>query len=119
MRRALDDENRPGQHDLPGGAVDPGETIEQGVLREIEEEIGLLLASSNISLAYTETAMKNQTNLIRFMFIGKISSSDLVTLSHEHEDSYWFTLDRAIQEFEHPIWGRALSYIKENGILPA
>jgi 8-oxo-dGTP pyrophosphatase MutT (NUDIX family) len=35
--------NHPGQWALPGGRIDPGETPEQTALRELHEELGLLL----------------------------------------------------------------------------
>jgi 8-oxo-dGTP pyrophosphatase MutT (NUDIX family) len=37
-----------GQWALPGGRVDPGETIEQTALRELEEELGITLSAPDI-----------------------------------------------------------------------
>lgn len=37
-----------GQWALPGGRLEPGETPEEGALRELEEEIGLTLPAGNI-----------------------------------------------------------------------
>ncbi|MEX2207428.1 MAG: CoA pyrophosphatase [Myxococcota bacterium] len=42
-RRASGMRNHPGQWALPGGRIDPGETAEETALRELHEELGLLL----------------------------------------------------------------------------
>jgi len=42
-RRASGMRNHPGQWALPGGRLDPGETPDQTALRELHEELGLLL----------------------------------------------------------------------------
>jgi len=46
-----------GKLDLPGGFIDPGETAEQAACREIKEEIGLTILSSD--LKYITTAPNN------------------------------------------------------------
>lgn len=47
-RRAQHLRNHPGQWALPGGRIDPGETPEQAALRELHEEVGLLLDASAV-----------------------------------------------------------------------
>jgi 8-oxo-dGTP diphosphatase len=41
VRRVADDETLAGEWELPGGGVDPGETIKEGAIRELYEETGL------------------------------------------------------------------------------
>src|SRR5688572_26215683 len=47
-RRATGLRRHAGQWALPGGRCDPGETLEQAALRELEEELGLALPPENI-----------------------------------------------------------------------
>ena len=42
VRRARGDRFMPGMWELPGGAVEVGETFQRGALRELQEETGLL-----------------------------------------------------------------------------
>ena len=47
-RRASKLRKHAGQYALPGGKIDPGETIEQAALRELHEELGIELSDQNI-----------------------------------------------------------------------
>ena len=47
-RRASKLRKHSGQYALPGGKVDPGETLEQAALRELHEELGIDLGPENI-----------------------------------------------------------------------
>ncbi|HTX48802.1 MAG TPA: CoA pyrophosphatase [Caulobacteraceae bacterium] len=47
-RRSAELRAHGGQWALPGGRCDPGETLEQTALRELEEELGLKLAADSV-----------------------------------------------------------------------
>jgi 8-oxo-dGTP pyrophosphatase MutT (NUDIX family) len=49
-----------GQFALPGGRLDPGETVESAALREIEEEIGLCLEPSAVLGRLDDFATRSQ-----------------------------------------------------------
>lgn len=117
LRRASGDAIRPGELDIPGGSIDEGENPEQAVIREIEEETGLKVSEEDIMLGYTETSDREDKVIVRFLFIGRASLLQQITLSHEHQGYAWLPFDQASVEFDHPVWIGGLNYLRRRGFL--
>lgn len=116
LRRSDDDDYMPGEPDLPGGEIDQGETVHDGLDRELGEEIGNTISRDRLQLAYTYTSMKENGNYVRLYFIGKLDT-DQLTLSPEHDTVWWMSLDEAIEKNNHPTQNKFLRYIKDNQLL--
>lgn len=67
---------------LPGGALEPGETIHQALLRECREELGLSVEVQYLSGVYYHQHYDSQA----FIFRCKIDESAQITLSDEHSE---------------------------------
>ncbi len=85
VRRSASD-SRAGMYEMPGGLVDPGESLEQGALRELKEETGL----DTKELIFKETSAYNANgeNRLSGIFEAQIEQGE-VTLSDEHDDYKW------------------------------
>jgi len=77
--------------DLPGGVVEKGETTEQGAVRELLEETGILLDISNIvNPSETVKETKGPYEIERDLFVVYIDDEKPeVTLSWEHDQYSW------------------------------
>ena len=82
---------------LVGGLVGDGETIEQGLVREIKEETGLDITSA--SLVYTEDhpAPYNQ----QYIFLCEVAPHDSITLQDTSEEAFMNKMGSNIHE---PAW---------------
>jgi 8-oxo-dGTP diphosphatase len=56
---------------LPGGFVDTGESLEQAVAREIQEETGLRLTAARQFHAYSEPARDPRHPMVSIVFVGR------------------------------------------------
>ncbi|PKO13230.1 MAG: DNA mismatch repair protein MutT [Chloroflexi bacterium HGW-Chloroflexi-10] len=57
---------------LPGGAVEPGETLQQALMREAEEEIGCKISVGNILAVNEAYTLNDHHHAIFFTFQAKI-----------------------------------------------
>lgn len=73
---------------LPGGALDPGETIHEALLRECREELGRAVRIDYLSGVYYHRVYGSHV----FIFRAHFDDSGVITLSGEHSEMDYFPL---------------------------
>lgn len=117
LRRSSTDKQRPAEQDYPGGGIDPGEDLTQGVSRELHEEAGLVVAPRDLQLMYAATEAYGDRSITRLLFWTQVTAPE-VKLSFEHDDFHWVTPQQALVEFPHPFYGGGLAYGLKHRLFP-
>lgn len=73
---------------LPGGALEPGETIHEAVARECLEELGCPVVIGPLTGVYYHAAYNSQA----FIFRGELPFGAVIRLSAEHSEWRYFPL---------------------------
>lgn len=108
---------------LPKGGVDPGETLEQGALREIEEESGLTELQLIGDLAVLErlSEKKDKWSINHYLLYVTAQTNGAILDTEHHDEMIWAPLDelpplfwpdeRALLERRRKaIYGRVIAY---------
>lgn len=96
----LKDSSRPDFWDVPGGRIDDNETLEQTLLRELNEElpshsnprIGKLLNAYRIP-----GSIKDNLGLVLLFYKVDVDFEGEITLSDEHTEYAWLPMDKALE----------------------
>lgn len=89
LKRAASESFLPGYVELPSGKLEKGETIFEGLSREVKEETGLSIKSVDSYINkfdYTSGSLKKSRQLNFFINTFK---NDIILTPEEHSDFYW------------------------------
>jgi 8-oxo-dGTP pyrophosphatase MutT (NUDIX family) len=107
--------------DLPGGLIEPDEKLTEGLLREIREETGLIVAEHEVRPIYAGTEVYGDESRVRILYAGRLPSGAKphITVSQEHESAEWLPLSEieSIEQAHHSFYKDALHAIRTNDLL--
>lgn len=87
----------PGKYELPGGHIEFGETMEDGLAREFQEEFGVKIAVGDPLYAFAYERNKDGIDLhvIEVIYFVTLADDDqMITLNPEdHSEYMWITAD--------------------------
>ena len=97
VKRNENDDLFPGAWKFPGGHLEAGETLKEGLKRELKEEIDFTDDFEPIITHYYDEVKENNGELIHELeidFLINVDSTKInVKLSNEHSDYKWLTKD--------------------------
>lgn len=107
---------RPFLNDLPGGIVEEGELVEEGLVREIREEVSFDVDSRAPRLVHASTEhFSDDVTYIHHIFIVRLEDKPTITLSYEH-DQFWWKRAAEIEGFE-AHYQMGVDYVHEHSLL--
>lgn len=117
LQRSRDDSYNPGLWEFPGGKVDAGEELVEGLKREVFEETGLEIELSSTS-THVESELiqggKYSGRLYVALFHSARRLSGELSISNEHEAYTWLDTNSALERTLTPESQRAILAIKNS-----
>lgn len=98
VKRSLDDEDCAGFWEMPSGKLDFGETVEQGLRREIFEEVGIDISCFEKKIIgiseYSSKKTEGTKYSVQLNYVIEVPTKELpIRLSKEHTNYVWATRD--------------------------
>lgn len=80
--------------DIPGGRINPGTSLKENLIREVQEETGLKIIGKP-KLLYAQDILKPEKHIVRITFIARTKGR--LRLNEEHVDFRWLSIDEMLK----------------------
>lgn len=87
----------PGQFEVPGGHIEFGETLEEGLKREIREELSIEINLGEVFNAFTYTSYNDTVHSVEVDYLAtmKDPNQEIKLNSNDHTEYKWVTQTEA------------------------
>ena len=82
----------PGMYTFPGGKVEDNDTVEETLVKEVEEEAGMKLKSGKILLKDKSFIRPDGQTVKVFSYLCEVEDASKVTISDDFTDYRWITV---------------------------
>ena len=114
MKRGPKCYNEIGSWALPGGKLDFGETLEQGIIREVLEELNIIIANTKHLTSYDHILPEEKQHWVTNVFLAHNANGTPEIMEHDKcSEIAWFdmhVLPQPIAKMSKP----ALQYLIDN-----
>jgi len=94
LKRSAASKGNAGKWDLPGGKLDPGETIDRALRREVAEETGLAISVERV-VGAAQSELPDR--IVTYLIMEAKADAGQVHLSAEHDEYAWVDPRRMAQ----------------------
>jgi 8-oxo-dGTP diphosphatase len=96
-RRSIVNDYMPLKWDIPGGFVESGESVEDGLKREITEETNIEVSIDKIIYVYTNLSQLPKKQVFQAVYLCEYVAGEICINPEEHDQFAWISKEQMFE----------------------